>query len=331
MMIDENLWCNLEENIPRDSGRVIRRVLVEKPHEVFIALTFPDLNRELVIRCPRVEAFKIPDLDSRIVHIEYLKVQDAEEFEIRIVLVSNDAKEVFTSLCNDLVSQLLSTDSRIEGCQKILERFRLWKHLLSPDGLSGLSRMEQQGLVGELTFLLDLLKIRADDEVVSAWVGPGGDSTDFVYQSWGIEVKTSSRLSPAMIRISSERQLSSIGLSSLYLVTYLMRSREDGSGVSLADLVEEIRRILPPEARDHFEGKLLEAKYLDIHKTQYQRRAYEVVQERLFAVSPGFPALVQEELPPGIGRVSYDLALDACTDFERTGTPAAALFLRKSA
>ena len=94
-------------------------------------------------------------------------------------------------------------------------------------------------------------------------------------------------------------------------------NRPDG-GQNLPDLVADIRLQIGDSVRAlaNFNESLLEAGWLDSHALHYESRRWAVRKERTFQVRPGFPRLVEADLPTGVGNVSYGLTLSVCGNFE---------------
>jgi hypothetical protein len=71
------------------------------------------------------------------------------------------------------------------------------------------------------------------------------------------------------------------------------------------------------------------AGYLDVQASMYAT-GYAVRALQLFRVGPGFPRLLERDLPPGVGDVRYTVALAACQEFEvSTAELHAALTVRR--
>jgi hypothetical protein len=315
MTIDSALWASLESENRDVEGVTRRRILADTPHDTFVAVLLPGRQRQLIIRTPSsdVRAWRL-DV-TQIVKPEVVRVENSDEYELRFVLTDPGDGGVFTSFCNDLIDQLREVKDRKDGVMVVYQRYKLWRRLLGSAGREGLNRLQQQGLFGELQLLIDATSHLSQVDAVNAWNGPMADTTDFVLGSYGIEVKTASSKAPEIVRISSEKQLSSIGLSHLFLCVYVLVVRDDGTGASLPTTVENLRSKFSGYARVEFERRLLEAGYTDAHAEKYKKTKYTVVERKLYQVEAGFPSLVQEQLPSGVGNVSYSLSLDACSDF----------------
>jgi hypothetical protein len=153
-------------------------------------------------------------------------------------------------------------------------------------------------------------------EALSGWKGPQGAHQDFQFSAVWIEVKTTFAKQPQTVRITSERQLDDTRAPALFLHV-LMLEPQQGGAATLPALVAQMRATLGtwPVARESFEEALLAGGYLDKHAPHYAGVGYAVRQCQDFRVAPGFPRIVESDLPPGIGDASYRLSLAACSGF----------------
>lgn len=314
-MIEESLWDELERGADERAGELRRRLLPSSRHEVFAVLLLPSRERQLALK---VSVDHVRDLaleQSHVVKLEFVNSDSGGSKELRFRLLTGDAEGVFTAFCGDLVSQLLTVRAADAGFDVIYSRYLLWRRLLGPAAREGLSRPQQQGLFGELMMLKELLEKNRHLEVISAWQGPFSSTTDFIHSSHGLEVKTVASHAPGVVRISSESQLSLVGLATLRLCIYSLVVRQNGSGDSLPELISNIRAVLAGVSRTEFERRLIASGYHDVHRELYVGTKYSVIGRESFVVSERFPSLRREELPDGVGNVSYDLSLDACESF----------------
>lgn len=315
MKIDPALWTSLESENLNIDGVVRRRVLADSPHDVFIAVVLPGRHRQLIFHSPSGDLLSWRLDETQVVKPEIAQVEGSAEYELRFVLTDPEAAGVFTAFCNDLVDQLTEVRRREDGARNVYERYKLWRRLLGTASRVGLNRLQQQGLFGELELLREVIPHSGQEAGVNAWHGPMADTTDFIFGRFGLEVKTASSKAPEIVRISSEKQLSTVGLSALFLCVYVLVVREEGTGMSLPDAVHALRASITGYARVEFEKRLIEAGYTDAHRTMYESTKYTVLERKTFSVDEGFPSIVQEKLPSGIGNVSYSLSLDACSSF----------------
>jgi hypothetical protein len=152
------------------------------------------------------------------------------------------------------------------------------------------------------------------DEAVAAWRGAAREDRDIQWGDVAVEVKTTVGDQPVTVAINDERQLDGEGFRKLFLVALTLDERADGGGgQTLNELVDELgRSITAVDARLGFRDRLLQYGWAEIHRNRYDRVRYVVRQVMTYRVSEGFPRLVESDLPPGVGKVRYLLALSAC-------------------
>ncbi len=157
---------------------------------------------------------------------------------------------------------------------------------------------------------------------LDAWIGHRHAHQDFQLADAAIEVKTSIAKQLIEIRIANERQLDDRGLPSLYLAILLLTELEKG-GESLPNLVRNLREVASAAGGIAvLESKLRDAGYVDEHAPLY-RRGYVLRSFHAYQVRSGFPRLLEEDLPTGVGDVTYAIDLALAKPFEVRTSPAA--------
>src|SRR3546814_19050180 len=74
------------------------------------------------------------------------------------------------------------------------------------------------------------------------------------------------------------------------------------------------RSLADGDALEQFSQKLADFGYVPI--AAYDTPEFVVTDRQTYRVEGAFPRLVRAELPPGLARVSYEIALEAMKDFE---------------
>ncbi len=329
MKIDA-LWREMEDEAARlERPRWITRFALPRPGRVLLVALEPETSaRALLLPIPESE---IPDKRER--HesdgLEIFVLKIAGEMHLGARLRDRAFADVFTVLAEDIANQVLSAADSRSAARAMLVRIRRWRKFLAAAS-SGLSRDRIRGLVGELLFLRNhLLPDLGAVGAVESWRAPNRSHQDFQAHGGAIEVKTTTAKAPQVVRIASERQLDSSGLRFLFLHVLILdehptASGESRAGESLNDVVARLREGLreSSEASECFEERLLNAGYLETDCHRYSGESYSLRLEKSFSISEGFPCLLEESLPTGIGDVSYSLALAACEPF---GVPTASI------
>lgn len=250
---------------------------------------------------------KIPSWKGMEVHFvpgtdNYLEFKQTGDYDRRI----------FAQVMQDVIDSVESAG--LNGTiVAIIDVLTKWSAFFKRNEMTTLSMIEQQGLYGELVLLEDLLKNRKD--AVLCWTGCMKETHDFYMDDKAIEVKTSSKSGPDIIKVSNEYQLDDSDVKdSLYLVYYKIKKSE-ADGERLPTIVERIRKKIHDDQLDKFEEKLLNAGYIYKMPELYEY-SFRVRNGRFFEVKDGFPRVIASGLDNGIGAVAYELSLDACSSYE---------------
>lgn len=188
-----------------------------------------------------------------------------------------------------------------------------WSAFFKRDDQTTLSAIEQQGLYGELVVLENLMRYK--EGIISCWTGCEKETHDFYLNDMAIEVKTSSRSGPDLIKVSNEYQLDESDVKGKLYLVFLKIKRSEADGEKLPSIVERIYRKLNGDQAIKFEEKLLKSGYVYKMPDLYTY-AFRVRNERYFEVKKGFPRITATGLDKGIGAVEYELSLDACSNYE---------------
>jgi hypothetical protein len=226
--------------------------------------------------------------------------------------------DMFYRLVEDIVEKVTAASTAEAGIQIFLDRFLSWQRFLQQLNPEGLSYTAQLGLYAELWFLRSYLFPLLDPLTgVTMWTGPTGANQDFQYAGVAVEVKCTSTKLPLRMRVQSERQLDPTGIQVLYLAAFTFDVRE-GSDKTLPDLINSLRTDIAQggSALNVFEDRLYLAGYSDTHQGQYQHRGYAIREAHLFLVQGDFPRIIESDLKPGVGDVTYSVGMSDCLTHE---------------
>ena len=309
----ENIWLALEGDNFSLSGLLYKRYSAEVMPDVFIALKAPEKLRCIAFRISIDFSFdenqwnKLKDIKIETIPDERHKTKKF----LLILLLNKQHKDIFSTLCEDLifgVSEVITEETLVE---KLLERLAKWQSLFEKVGKQGLSDEAQRGLFGEIYFLRFFLNNISDKNYcLKSWLGPEKSIQDFQYSNWAVEVKTTHGNNHQKIHISSERQLDDSIIEKIFLFHLSLEIRL-GNGESLNFLVDEVSELLNGNtlALNLFKLKLLESGHYDIHRPLYEESGYTIRQENLYRVSGNFPRITENQIPIGVGDLKYSIVL----------------------
>lgn len=211
--------------------------------------------------------------------------------------------EIFQDLCFNLVKGLDGIDDPLARAKTTIARAQAWSELFKA-GRRELTPEQILGLICELEFL-DTHWLTFH-QGVETWFGPDRKSQDFVDLTTNVAVEIKHMDTSNSISVSSIHQLQFDG--KLFLVAY--RLKEDATGKSLNEYVEQLLNQLEPVARADFESKLLRVGYEK--RPSYEER-FVVMKKSIYEVVSDFPRIIPGTLH-GLVRASYTLELDSSFD-----------------
>jgi hypothetical protein len=309
----ETIWSDLEGDASVHSGLLYKRYAAEVLPDVFIALKSPEKLRCIAFRISTFFPFdenqwnKLKDIKIETIPDE----RDKSKKFLLILLLNKQHKDIFSTLCEDLIFGISEVTTEQTLVEKLLERLAKWQSLFEKVGKQGLSDEAQRGLYGEVFFLRVFLNISAEQNYcVKSWLGPEKSIQDFQYSNWAVEVKTTHGNNHQKIHITSERQLDDSIIEKIFLY-HLSLDIRVGNGESLNSLIDEVLELLTNNtmASNLFKLKLLESGYYDIDRPIYEEIGYSIRQENLYRISGNFPRITESQIPIGVGDVKYSIVL----------------------
>lgn len=309
----ENIWSGLESESSNHSGLLYKRYSAEVLPDVFIAVKAPENLRCLAFKISVGFSFDENQWNKlKDIKIETLPDdRDKSKKFLLILLLNKQHKDIFSTLCEDLIFGVADVSIEQSLVEKLLERLAKWQSLFEKVGKQGLSDESQRGLYGEVYFLRVFLNKSSDKNYcLKSWLGPEKSIQDFQYSNWAVEVKTTHGNNHQKIHITSERQLDDSIIDKIFLY-HLSLDIRVGSGESLNFLIDDVSEKLKENtmASNLFKLKLLEYGYYEIHRPLYEERGYTIRQENIYRVSGNFPRITENQVPIGVGDVKYSIVL----------------------
>lgn len=312
MKID-TIWEELEKDKSFQTGLLYKRYSAKVKPDVFVALKAPEKLRCISFRISSSFNFDVDQLNKfREIKLEVLNdAKDLNKQFLLILLLNAQHKDIFSTLCQDLVcgvSEIIDENILIDH---LVERLIKWQSLFEKLGPQGLSDNAQRGLFGELFFLRKYLSNSSDSaKCINTWTGPEKSIQDFQFSNWAVEVKTTHGKNHQKIYVSSERQLDDSIIPNIFLF-HLSLDIRMGYGETLNIIIEDIFNILYVNslAINLFKLKLIESGYFEIHKKLYDNIGYTIRQENIYSVIGDFPRITEKQIPTGVGDVKYSIIL----------------------
>ncbi|BBX12137.1 hypothetical protein MNVM_12180 [Mycobacterium novum] len=267
-------------------------------------------RRRIALQSP-YDGLPVPALDLEYAELKAVSTGGTQWYELSIQYARHPHESyLFLSDIADLIQQ--------EGCsfeEATMSAVATFEQILAHS--RSLSRERQIGLFGELIFLLSCIQATTAGESIAAWKGYAPHEHDFVFPTGAFEVKTTTT-ETRRHRISSLDQLSPLPDSPLWLVSIQLTSASPATGRTLAQVVEEARRLADDDPE--LDKSLARAGWRDrdsaTYRTPYRLRSTPVA----YAIRGDFPALTRPAIARGCR--NPELIVDASYIVDVTGLTA---------
>ncbi|MGY1813287.1 PD-(D/E)XK motif protein [Blastococcus sp. SYSU D00820] len=279
---------------------------VETPQGPVLAGIDARGHRHLLVPLAARHTLKdIVDGDAVVLRRRALEDENSFQSYASLELVDDSLSELFKALCVEVVERIAATPDRaVAALRAVLKE---WRALLAGNARP-LSVSALAGLFGELHLLRSAL--RRDPGAVAFWTGPNGSAQDFHHGLRAVEAKTTTAPEGRSVRIHGADQLDAQPPGRLLL--RWLRVRTD-QGASVPELVTEILGLTDDGAA--FRLLLHKVGYREVDRVIYDRTRFDVLEEHVYEVGPGFPRITSSGLTGdatlgGLGAVDYTLDLD---------------------
>ncbi len=236
---------------------------------------------------------------------------DSKFLLIQLINRDSRVRDIFAAICENIANTIQTILSEREAVKLVISQMRKWKDLFSKRIKNLLSIPEQQGLFGELCFLLKLINFSIDKVCsVESWKGPNKFPQDFKSEMWAVEVKTIASAKFPNVSINGESQLDETTFDKLYLYNLVVEIKPI-DGKNLPELIDDLRNSLSSDinALHLFENKLIYSGYFDIDAEAYAERHYNINKESYYIVKGDFPRIKKDDLLLGVSDVKYTITL----------------------
>ena len=226
---------------------------------------------------------------------------------------------IFARMADDVLVMLRAHEgSGAALFRQFTGRIRAWQAFMERGWDEILTATAEVGLVGELSFLQQLLDAGVAESVaLDGWRGPLDGLHDFALGTGAMEVKASVAASGEFpVVVGSLEQLDDSLVQPLFLVG--VRLALDASGRTLPAIIADLgdRLYDDPAACARFADLILRAGFLASVSDRYQRR-FRHSHTAIVPVGGAFPRLTHGLVPRAIRKARYELDLDM-VDVPRT-------------
>ncbi|MDD3876656.1 MAG: PD-(D/E)XK motif protein [Bacteroidales bacterium] len=324
-MIDyHKIWnsINTESQGSSVKTQIARRIPSENVFPVFLATDFKKGVRLLYIKLDsehnivteNLPRFRGLEISLSVTSIGQFKNEEFLKFTQSIPNTDNIFELVISDICDKIIQ--IQNKKNLNGVlTKVVNE---WKIFFQKQENEILSIESQKGLVGELHFLIDyLFKKYSFSESLFYWTGSERTNHDFQIMNNAVEVKTTSSKQHKKFTVSSERQLDSTGLEHLYLSLFALNLHTNMPERTLPALIREIYKQIQDDTIAKFQLQLKLAKYgYNEALSEKYTVGFSIFDMKFFEIVEGFPRLLQNNLPNGVGDIKYSVIVSACIPFE---------------
>lgn len=238
--------------------------------------------------------------------------------EARMFLREHEDRDVFLTLCRDVVGYSGGSSTASDATSKVFRRLSHWHSLMTRARTVAMDPHEVRGLIGELCVLDRLCESMGLGAALRAWVAPDEHPQDFATGHRLLEVKARLSGTRQAIRISSLQQLEP-GRLPLALVVVELASAEGPDAFTLNQLCARLvdrARDAGTQQLDAMETALLKRGYMQLEA--YDSEAYRAAGITAFDCRDDFPRLIRSEIDVRIPEAQYTLDLSLIASFEIT-------------
>ncbi|MDF1878856.1 PD-(D/E)XK motif protein [Sulfurimonas sp. SAG-AH-194-C20] len=307
--MNNNPWLNIEEP---QANINFNAVLADKDNllEFYWAKdSFGNLLFILHTQSKVIINQKIPALNGISISVGSIDFTN----QLLLTLSSIADKDIFYTLCKDLLKSTHNLDNETLAIRSILKRLEKWQYFLK-SSRKIIDKKHLKGLIGELYLIKKhLLKKYSSNEVLEFWKAPLQSVQDFEIDSMTIEVKTKSSVNS--VTISSYEQLfTELNTLYLFVVTLTEATKNTAESFTIYDMVNDIKELIGLDDLsliDKFNNLLMQYGFIEL--SEYEDFYFIITSDEFYTVTDDFPKV--SEIPEGIEKLTYRINLDTCKSF----------------
>ncbi len=312
MELNQILEQRWRETIP-GSYNATQLYIDDFPLEIYIGF---DANQNKCLMLKSTLSFH--ELPSSVA-IGYSLVKQTDGSFLHVIsLLQSNQEGIFLTLCGNILSTAIGTNSELAALKQIERRYKQWQQLFKRANDKLLSKEEQQGLLGELLFLKNLLEKKSQPyiAILKGWHGPEYDHKDFRYGDDWFEIKTIKE-GVTSIKITSVEQLDAETDGILVVYTLYTADKDTTNAKSLYKIYHELLKILQDDgdAMMMFINKMNMIGWED--RKEYDED-YFTSRFTSYDVNDSFPRISLKKLPEQVEKVTYTLSLNSLESWHRS-------------
>lgn len=155
---------------------------------------------------------------------------------INFSCTSIEFKDKFIQIINEILEFYKTSKNLIKSINIIINK---WYYFFEKSNSNILNENLVKGLIGELIFIKEFSKKESYKKIVEAWKGPESGLRDFNFDSFDVEIKTSSKEIGHVHTINGQIQLKSLSIP-LYVYSVSLKKSDSTNSLSLKKLIDDI-------------------------------------------------------------------------------------------
>jgi len=252
---------------------------------------------------------KIPSLNG--IDISIGSIENTNQ--LILTLSEKEDKDIFYSLCLDLLKSTKNINDESLAIKSILKRLEKWQYFLK-SGRKIIDKKQLKGLIGELHLIKKYLLHEYDvKDVLEFWKAPLQSVQDFELTNMTVEVKTKSSVNS--ITISSYEQLfTQLDYLYLFVVTLTESTKNISESFNIYDIIDEIKKLIGEDNLmliENFNNLLMHYGFVEL--IEYEDLYFIISFDEFYEVTDKFPKII--DIPDGIEKLNYKINLDTCRSF----------------
>lgn len=307
-------WNSLVKQTKKDRKSKYKRAVFKGVTDVWYTVDKVTFGRSILIEIntkEKKQVSKLPEINGWFSSVVMKTIDGASKHYLQITERSVDTRKIAEIVIGDLMNNLSFLKQRDQVLNVVHRTMQEWQTFFQSKGI--MSKSAEQGLVGELSWLLQMIKNKEDKrKIIEGWCGPERTRHDFEFNDIHFEVKTTSR-KDRRIQISSQHQLNNKGLKHLYLSAYKYNTVKSAKP-TLPSLYDKILKIVGADIdlKLKIETFCMKIGYNDKKRNKHKHKFVEDGAVEVYEIINTFPKLVLTSKTAGIHDVSYTLDLNVC-------------------
>lgn len=231
------------------------------------------------------------------------------KYAICFSLINAAFREMFFSLCWDIMESTYRAADKGKGVLAAVKRFSMWQVLMTKSKPLHLSDIAIKGLIGELAVLRDICMPRyGKTRAVVGWIGPLYADRDFEFEDLWLEAKAVSK-SKDYIQISSFDQFDTDQNGKMVICRIDKAEASDSKAVSLNEVISSIECLLSDD------DDALTVFRIRLNLTGYNAsdaqsgKPFRIHHFEIYDVAADFPRIRKNQLHSAIGNGEYTLTI----------------------